>query len=375
MMITPQTEVWFRRNLIEWFAENPRPLPWKGEKNPYLVWISEIILQQTRVGQGLPYFERFRAAYPTVEALANAPEADVMKLWEGLGYYARARNLHATAKQIAGELGGNFPKTHDEILKLKGVGSYTAAAIASFAYDLPFAVVDGNVFRVLSRIFGIETPIDSTDGKKIFAKLAQDLLDFENPAQHNQAMMDFGATHCKPVAPLCDNCPFQSDCKAFLLQKTEKLPVKSKKLEKKTRYFYFFVFKNKENSLVRERTERDIWQQLFEFPLLETQMPIENWENLQHFLKENQLTEKWLDETAKMVADTGGGAFSGEFRQQLTHQTIVARFVELNVADSLFLQLSTHFQTQPIRDLKKLAFPRIINTFFEGSIWNFIFSK
>ncbi|MCR9286527.1 MAG: A/G-specific adenine glycosylase [Bacteroidetes bacterium] len=224
----------FTKKLMEWFSQNHRPLPWKGEKNPYYVWLSEIILQQTRVEQGLPYFEKFKSTYPTVAGLANAPEDEVMKLWEGLGYYSRARNLHFTAKYISKELGGVFPSDFEGILKLKGVGPYTAAAIASFAFDLPHAVVDGNVYRVLSRFFGIEKAIDSTEGKKEFSKLAQTLIDTKQPANYNQAIMDFGATHCKPSSPNCGKCLMSLNCFAFKNSKIESLPFKSKK-KKKTR--------------------------------------------------------------------------------------------------------------------------------------------
>ena len=223
------TKHFFTKNLMAWFATNHRPMPWKGEKNPYLIWLSEIILQQTRVEQGLPYFLKFKENYPTVTDLANAPEDEVMRMWQGLGYYSRARNLHFTAKHIAYDLNGVFPKTYVEILKLKGVGTYTAAAIASFAYDLPNAVVDGNVYRVLARYFGIETPIDSTIGKKEFTKLAYELLDNKRPADYNQAIMDFGATQCKPKKPNCINCPLNQKCIGFNTQKIDTLPIKTKK--------------------------------------------------------------------------------------------------------------------------------------------------
>ena len=234
-------------------------MPWKGEKNPYLIWLSEIILQQTRVEQGLPYYERFRENYPTVTDLANAPEDEVMKLWEGLGYYSRARNLHATAKMIDQEMDSIFPTTHAEILKLKGVGPYTAAAIASFAYNLPHAVVDGNVYRVLSRFFGIETPIDSTSGKKEFAQLAQDLIDKKQPGNYNQAIMDFGATHCMPKKPKCSQCLLRKNCKALLNNKVTSLPIKIKKIKKQTRYFnYLVINQNKHCLLYTSPSPRDL---------------------------------------------------------------------------------------------------------------------
>ncbi|NJN78344.1 MAG: A/G-specific adenine glycosylase, partial [Saprospiraceae bacterium] len=223
----------FTPNLLFWFSKNYRPMPWKGERNPYYIWLSEIILQQTRVEQGLPYFLKFKENYPTIKDLAAATEDEVMLLWQGLGYYSRARNLHFTAKYITYELDGIFPNTYSEIIRLKGVGSYTAAAIASFAYNLPHAVVDGNVYRVLSRYFGIHTPIDSTEGKKQFEKLANDLIDKERAADYNQAIMDFGATHCTPRNPSCSACILSSNCIGFNTQKNDILPVKTKKIKKK----------------------------------------------------------------------------------------------------------------------------------------------
>ena len=244
----------FTKKLLKWFVSNYRPLPWKGEKNPYLIWLSEIILQQTRVEQGLPYYEKFRKKYPTIKDLALAPEDEVMKLWEGLGYYSRARNLHTTAKFISKDLDGIFPKTHKEILALKGVGSYTAAAIASFAYNLPYAVVDGNVYRVLSRYFGIATPIDSTDGKKEFALLAQELLATEKPGAYNQAIMDFGATHCMPKQPKCITCLLNKKCKAFTENRIDILPVKTKKIKKRTRYLNYLIINQGNQVFINKRT-------------------------------------------------------------------------------------------------------------------------
>ncbi|MEO1264044.1 MAG: A/G-specific adenine glycosylase, partial [Bacteroidota bacterium] len=241
---------------MEWFSTNHRPLPWKGEKNPYLIWLSEIILQQTRVEQGLPYFEKFKKKYPTVKDLANAPEDEVMKMWEGLGYYSRARNLHAAAKFIADELNGTFPDTFHEILGLKGVGPYTAAAIASFAYGLPHAVVDGNVYRVLSRFFGIEEPIDTTAGKKLFAALAQELLDEKQAGNYNQAIMDFGATHCTPALPACTSCLMKSKCTAFQKNTVNKLPVKIKKTKRRQRFFNYLILNEKGNVFIKKRTQK-----------------------------------------------------------------------------------------------------------------------
>ncbi len=251
-------------------------MPWKGERDPYKIWLSEIILQQTRVEQGLPYYERFIATYPTVTELANAPSDAVMRLWQGLGYYSRARNLHTTAQYIRDNHDGTFPTAYTDIRALKGVGDYTAAAIASFAYDLPYSVVDGNVYRVLARIFGIFTPIDSTNGKKEFAALAQKLLAIKTPAAYNQAIIDFGATHCTPNNPQCTTCPFADDCQALLVSQTTSqdlirlLPVKAKKNALKHRYFHYFHFGKNNEIWLQKRMGKDIWQDLWQLPLIET---------------------------------------------------------------------------------------------------------
>jgi len=237
-------KLFFTKELLKWSRKHPRDLPWKATKNPYFIWLSEIILQQTRVEQGTPYYLKFVEHYPTVIDLANAPEDEVLKLWEGLGYYSRARNLHAAAKYIHQELEGKFPNQHQDILALKGVGVYTAAAIASFAFDLPHAVVDGNVYRVLSRYFGISTPIDSTAGKKEFAKLAQELLDNDRAAAYNQAIMDFGATHCLPKNPKCGTCPLQSNCIAVAEKAISSYPLKEKKNQEKISLFSLFIIQS-----------------------------------------------------------------------------------------------------------------------------------
>lgn len=257
----------FRKSLLLWNRhDNHRSMPWKGEKDPYKIWLSEIILQQTRVEQGLGYYQRFVQTFSNVHALAQAPEQQVFKLWEGLGYYSRCKNLIASAKFIATELGGVFPASYEGILALKGVGPYTAAAIASFAYNLPYAVLDGNVFRVLARIFAIETPIDSTEGKKIFTTLAQETLARDAAGEYNQAIMDFGATVCKPV-PECAQCFFNSHCRAFLQNKQAQLPVKGKALALKERWFHYIVLQYENEIAIRQRTGNDIWQNLYE-PLL-----------------------------------------------------------------------------------------------------------
>lgn len=348
-----KTKKYFTTNLLKWFEQNERPLPWKGEQNPYLIWLSEIILQQTRVEQGLPYFQRFKKHFPTVKDLADAPEDQVMKLWQGLGYYARARNLHATAKYITYERQGQFPSTYQEIRQLKGVGNYTAAAIASFAYGLPYAVVDGNVYRVLSRYFGIETPIDTTLGKKTFSKLADELLDKTNPAKYNQAIMDFGAVHCLPRRPKCSTCLHQANCIAYNHQKIEKLPIKSKKIKKKERFFNFLVINYNENVLITKRQKKDIWKNLYQFPLIETKIPVD-FETLQNQMLWQQLFKGM---TYKMTKK------SKPFKQVLTHQKIVATFWEIKIDN--FLEKNELFTWIKQNDLSKFAFPKIIDLYLK----------
>jgi len=298
-------------------------MPWKGEKDPYKVWLSEIILQQTRVEQGRDYYERFIQSFPTVTALAEAPDDAVFKLWEGLGYYTRCRNLLASARFIAYELKGIFPQTYEDILNLKGVGPYTAAAIASFAYGLPHAVIDGNVIRVISRIFGIAAPLKESGSAQIYKMLADELLDKSNPAEYNQAIMDFGALVCKPRQPLCQTCPLQTDCEAYRNGWVEQLPVKSAPLEKRKRYLHYLVFHYNGKVYCRKREGKDIWQNLFEFYLYESK---------------KLLSARKL-ESAPFFTEMLEGInyrihyISPVYKQQLTHQQLSGRFFEIIVDD------------------------------------------
>ncbi|UKM65855.1 A/G-specific adenine glycosylase [Flavobacteriaceae bacterium GSB9] len=261
----------FSKIITNWYSVNKRVLPWRETNNPYQIWLSEIILQQTQVKQGLPYYEAFVAKYPTVFDLAKAEESEVLKLWQGLGYYSRARNLHATAKYVANELNGEFPDTYKGLLKLKGVGDYTASAIASICFNETAAVVDGNVYRVLSRYFGIETPVNSSKGCKEFKALAQELIDEKNPAEFNQAIMEFGAIQCKPKNPDCNCCPFQNSCVALAQNRIDILPVKNKSAKAKKKYFNFLVFVSGDGKTILQKREgKGIWQNLYQFPLIET---------------------------------------------------------------------------------------------------------
>lgn len=260
----------FSNTLIFWYLQNKRDLPWRKTKNPYFIWLSEIMLQQTRVAQGLDYYQKFTTNFPTVFDLANADESTVLKMWQGLGYYSRARNLHFSAKQIVSDFNGEFPSKFKDIIKLKGVGDYTASAIASIAFNEPTAVVDGNVYRVLSRYFGINTPINSSKGIKEFKELAQSLIDKSQPGTFNQAIMDFGAIQCKPKKPLCMFCPFSESCLALQKNLIEVLPVKEKKVKVKKRYFNYLVVKTKDDkTMLTERKGKGIWQGLYQFPLVE----------------------------------------------------------------------------------------------------------
>ena len=257
--------------LMDWYRKNQRDLPWRRTNDPYAIWLSEVILQQTRVEQGMPYWLRFMEDFPTVTDLADADEREVLRLWQGLGYYSRARNLHAAAKVIRDEYNGVFPNQYEQIRALKGIGDYTAAAIGSIAFNLPYAVVDGNVYRFLSRIFAISTPIDSTNGKKEFSVLANELIDKSNPGMFNQAMMEFGAMLCKPSNPDCSICPFNQYCQSYAVNAVSEYPVKSKKIKTRNRYFDFLILSDEKNTILQKREEKDIWQGLYQFPVIESE--------------------------------------------------------------------------------------------------------
>jgi A/G-specific adenine glycosylase len=346
-------ETYFTQELLQWNKnENRREMPWKGEKDPYKIWLSEIILQQTRVEQGLGYYNRFVQKFPSVDKLANAPETAVFKLWEGLGYYSRCKNLAATAKFISKELKGKFPATYEEILKLKGVGPYTASAIASFAYNLPHAVVDGNVMRVLARYFGISTAIDSTEGKKYFSKQAEKLLDKKQPGLYNQAIMDFGATVCKPQQPLCSACILKQHCSALKKNIVQDLPVKEGKLVKKHRWFYYIIAEYKNGFIIRKRTQKDIWQNLHEFILMENDKALQTAE-----IFSSGAFEKIAGKKYELIS------VSGIYKQQLTHQTIHGWFIHIRINKKT---LPDDYVLIEKPKLKELAFPRLITTYFMG---------
>ena len=341
----------FSEVLEDWYRVNGRDLPWRETTNPYKIWISEIILQQTRVAQGYDYYCRFINRFPDVFTLAEAEEDEVMNYWQGLGYYSRARNLHAAAKSIA--LQGAFPDTYEGIRALKGVGNYTAAAIASFAYGLPCAVVDGNVYRVLSRWMGIDTPIDSSAGKKLFASLAAEYLDKERPAVYNQAIMDFGALQCTPASPDCAVCPLESSCLARARNLVDSLPVKQHKTKTRNRYFIYFYVRAGVCTYIRKRTADDIWCNLYELPLIETDSALSE-EELFHSPQFLTLFEGLSVSSVRLV--------SKKTKHILSHQVIWTDFYEVNLAD----EASEIKDCQRVRvdELYKFPVSRLISRFF-----------
>jgi len=344
---------YFIKGLLRWNTkDNNRIMPWKGEKDPYKIWLSEIILQQTRVDQGLGYYNRFITTFTDIKKLANAPEQKVFKLWEGLGYYTRCKNLVATAKYIDREKNGIFPETYQEILDLKGIGPYTAAAIASFAFNLPHAVVDGNVYRVLSRFFGIEMATATITGKKYFTALAEELLDKKFPGIYNQAIMDFGAVICKPKNPLCTQCPLKTRCIARLTNKIDELPVKAARLIKKKRWFYYLIFEYNGKVYTRKRGAKDIWENLNEFVLLETGKPI-----TVEKIKANSTFKKIAGKSRPVIVHV-----SEMYRQQLTHQSIHSCFIQVKLEKPPQLK---DFKAVGHRELSRLPFPKIITAYLQ----------
>ncbi|WP_033959832.1 A/G-specific adenine glycosylase [Psychroserpens jangbogonensis] len=340
----------FKKVLTNWYSANKRELPWRNTKNPYYIWLSEIIMQQTQIKQGLPYYEDFASNYPTVFDLSNAEEQAILKLWQGLGYYSRARNLHASAKYVATELKGEFPSTYSEIIKLKGVGDYTASAIASICFDEPTAVVDGNVYRVLSRYFGIDTPINSTRGIKDFKKLATSLIDTENPGDYNQALMEFGAIQCKPKNPNCIVCPLKDSCVALQKGTVASLPVKLKKTKVTKKHFNFLVLVSSDKrTLFEQRQTKGIWQNLYQFPLVETEQELHS-DNFKAYPEiksyfNDIVFEYSLYNTKELV-------------HKLSHQHLYTKFWIIEI-DKL------PKQGIPISELKTYPTPIVIGNFIE----------
>jgi len=341
--------------LIEWYRVNKRELPWRETKDPYLIWISEIILQQTRVIQGYDYYMRFIKAFPDVKSLADAHEDEVLKLWQGLGYYSRARNLHTAAKMVMSGHNGVFPSDYNSILSLKGIGEYTAAAVGSFAFKLPYAVVDGNVFRFLSRLFAIDTPINSTQGKKVFTELANELLDRNNPGDHNQSIMEFGALQCVPVSPDCSVCPLSDRCMAYAEHKVNIYPVKEGKTKVKERFFNYLDIRCGDSLYLSKRTGNDIWKNLYELPLIETTEKL-SFEQLQD-----------TDEFKALIANVEKVALKStslSLKHVLSHRIIYANFYQIEVDNDILLK--EKYQKIDVEELSKYAISRLVDRYFES---------
>ena len=343
--------------LLAWYRDNRRALPWREVKDPYLIWVSEIILQQTRVAQGYDYYARFVQRFPDVKSLAEADGDEVMRYWQGLGYYSRARNLHEAARNLQD---GVFPDTYEGVRSMKGVGDYTAAAICSFAYGMPYAVVDGNVYRVLSRYFGIDTPIDSTAGKKTFSALAQEVMDKKRPGDYNQAIMDFGALVCTPQSPQCLFCPLAESCAALASGQVSALPVKQHKTKQTDRYFnYLLVVLGREDTLIRKRTGDDIWKNLFELPLLETSKDM----SVEEFLASDILAD-FLQGHAEAVIMP----LARDVKHVLSHRIIHAHFYEVVLPEGT--ETFAGYQRVRLVDLERYAFPRLLHAFLEKLLKN-----
>ena len=340
--------------LIEWYNDNKRELPWRDITDPYKIWISEIILQQTRVNQGLNYYLRFIERFPSVIELAQAHEDEVLKYWQGLGYYSRARNLHKAAQQIKSDFNGTFPQLHSQIIKLAGIGDYTAAAISSFAFNQPFAVVDGNVYRVLSRLFAIETPIDSSTGKKEFSILAGNLLPKFDSNIYNQAIMEFGALHCVPVSPDCTNCPLNAICRAYELNIVSQLPVKSLKTKVTNRYFNYLFIEYQGLTFLQKREAKDVWQNLYEFPLIETDKLL----SIEELINDSGFKRLFNGISKVEIVHT-----TNPMKHILSHRVIFAQFISVQVNE-----LNKEFEKYcriPIREIDKYAVSRLMELFLE----------
>lgn len=336
----------FSTKIIHWYNQNYRDLPWRNTTDAYKIWLSEIILQQTRVSQGLPYYINFIQAFPTVNDLANADEQEILKLWQGLGYYSRARNLHFTAKFVMENHKGVFPNSYEELLKLKGIGTYTAAAIASFSSNEPVAVLDGNVFRVLSRVFNVDYDISQNSAKKYFTELATKVLSKSEPNIHNQAIMEFGALQCVPKSPNCITCIFNDSCEAYKLKKVSELPVKSKKVKVTKRFLNYILVKDaSENYEMNKRTENGIWKNLFEFPCIESESEMEESEVL------NQLNEKYNIKSFHYFD-------SFDVLHKLSHQHLNIKFYTIEIENSI--EKSYTFQ-----EVKQLPVPIVLHNFIE----------
>ena len=346
-----------QETLARWYESHKRALPWRDDPSPYHVWLSEIILQQTRVNQGFDFYQRFTSRWPTIDKLAAASEEEVLKMWQGLGYYSRARNLHRCARQVMERHGGVFPADFKLLLQLPGIGGYTAAAIASIAFGLPHAVVDGNVYRILSRLYDIDTPINKTEGVALFAALAEDLLDRNHPGRHNQALMEFGALHCIPQHPDCPSCPLQASCLALARHTVGQRPVKEKKTAVRTRYFHYLVFITpKHEVMLRKREDNDIWKNLYDFPCIESDRPLTVEEIVQ--------SETFQDFTEKQ--DFVIQRTSPSITHKLTHQTLIATFIEIKIHTFRSLIQTKKLLLTPENELGSFPVPKLIENYLNN---------
>ena len=342
--------------LINWYAENHRDLPWRHDPTPYEVWLSEVILQQTRVNQGMDYYLRFVEKWPTVSALANASEEEVLKMWQGLGYYSRARNLHKCAKQVVEQHHGEFPADYEQLKQLQGIGDYTAAAIASIAFNLPHAVVDGNVYRVLARLYDIDTPININEGQKRFAQLADELLNHKQPGLHNQAMMEFGALHCTPKTPTCLLCPLQAQCLAFAHQTVMQRPVKLPKVKVTTRYFNYLVIRINNSVYLHKRSSNDIWRNLYDFPCIESEQSL----SVQEVIATEQF-QQLIGNRSFTIHNV-----SPVFTHKLTHRTLLAQFIEIKLEKKLLRIETKDLFLTPETELGNFPIPRLIDLYLNN---------
>ncbi len=348
------------KTLAEWYDRNKRELPWRHTTSPYKIWLSEIILQQTRINQGYDYYLKFVNTYPSVDKLADAPLDDILKLWQGLGYYSRARNLHETAKKIVYEFHGKFPSTYKELIKLKGIGPYTAAAIASNCFHEPVPSIDGNVYRFLSRYYGIELSFSSGEGIRAYQERAKSIIDRKNPGEHNQAMIDFGALQCVPVNPDCSTCPLNNSCYAYLKDMVKFFPVKQPKIHLKKRYFNYLIIQYNNKLFIRQRTENDIWKMLFEFPLIETKRLMDEIS----LMKSVSWKIFFPKGTHLKILD-----ISKIHKHILSHQLIFARFIRLEITKLPEL-LVKNYKAVKKEDLGKYAIPRLIDRYLTEELKN-----
>ena len=342
----------FSETLIRWYKPHRRNLPWRETRDPYAIWVSEVILQQTRVAQGLDYYRRFLETFPTVQHLAAAPLDAVMKVWQGLGYYTRARNMHAAAQQVVSAHHGRFPNTYEGLRSLRGVGDYTASAVGAFAFDIPRPAVDGNVYRIVARMFGVFTPMDTPAGQKELYSLAMEVLDRERPALFNQAIMDFGGTLCTPKNPACGSCPFVDSCYAFRNTCVSRLPAKSKKVSVRNRYFTYLMVRHRGLTFIRQRSEKDIWHSLYEFPLIETPKPA-----TLNMLEKTPEWREWFSAEKPTILYT-----SEVMKHPLSHQHLYARFYIMEVQQLPYL-LAQSFLQVPTHSLADYSTPRLIDSY------------